>query len=550
MGGYRRSAWALLFVVSTAVPVAAQTTEDTARAVHLLRRATWGVRPADISVVLASGRDKWLDRQLHPDRIVDDATSTRLQPLTLLTASMSQLYRDFSPMPGQQAAIAAQMQMMSDTARANVERRAQLMTAEQRRERQMRSPQRLMQELISAKLTRSIYTERQLEDVMTDFWYNHFNVFFNKGQDRYLVADYERTAIRPHVFGRFEDMLLATAQHPAMLFYLDNWQSVYVDSTMMMRRRPAQQNVRGRGLNENYARELMELHTLGVDGGYTQKDVIEVARAFTGWSFQQPNLRAIQDMDVAELPEIRFQFRPQFHDPGEKVVLGQTLPAGRGIEDGREVIRLLARHPSTARFIATKLAERFVADEPPADVVDHLAAVFTRTNGNLREVTRALFSNEMFYRAEYRAAKVKTPYELVVSALRATNADITTSRRSMELLRTMGHLPYSEPTPTGFPAMSEDWVNSGAMLNRMNFGLDLAAGRVDGARVNPATLIASDRRAEPLPALLATLLPGTDTQRLAEQIRADLEQQTDTQPRARVARALGLVLGSPDFQRR
>ena len=549
MGGNRRSAWALVLLVSTALPVGAQTPEDTARAVHLLRRATWGVRPTDISAVLAAGHDKWLDRQLHPERIVDDATSTRLQQMPLITASMSQLYRDFSPMPGQQAAIAAQMQMMTDSARANVERRAQLMTAEQRRERQMRSPQRLMQELISAKITRSIYTERQLEDVMTDFWYNHFNVFFNKGQDRYLVADYERTAIRPHVFGRFEDMLLATAQHPAMLFYLDNWQSVYVDSTML-RRRPAQQNVRSRGLNENYARELMELHTLGVDGGYTQKDVIEVARAFTGWSFQQPNLRAIQDMDVAELPEIRFQFRPQMHDPREKVVLGQTLPAGRGIEDGRDVIRLLARHPSTARFIATKLAERFVADEPPADVVDHLAAVFTRTNGDLREVTRALFSNEMFYRADYRGTKVKTPYELVVSALRTTNADITTSRRSMELLRTMGHLPYSEPTPTGFPVMSEDWVNSGAMLNRMNFGLDLAAGRVDGARVNPATLIANNQRGEPLPALLATLLPGTDTERLAGQIRADLAQQTDTQPRARVARALGLVIGSPDFQRR
>ena len=550
MGGYRRPTLTLLLLLCTALPVAAQSSEDTARAVHMLRRATWGVRPADITTVLAMGRDAWLDRQLHPDRIADDATSARLQRLPLINASMTQLYRDFSPQPGQAAAALAAQQMMTDSMRANAVRPAQTMTAEERRERQMRSPQRLMQELITAKLTRSIYTERQLEDVMTDFWYNHFNVFFNKGQDRYLVADYERNAIRPHVFGRFEDMLLATAQHPAMLFYLDNAQSVYVDSAML-RRRPAQQgNARARGLNENYARELMELHTLGVDGGYTQKDVIEVARAFTGWSFQQPNLRAIQDTDIDDLPAISFQFRPQMHDPREKVVLGQTLPAGRGIEDGRDVIRILARHPSTARFIATKLAERFVADDPPADVVEHLAAVFTRSNGNLREVTRALFSNDMFYRKQYYASKVKTPYELVVSALRTTNADISTSRRSMELLRTMGHLPYSEPTPTGFPAMSEDWVNSGAMLNRMNFGLDLAAGRVDGARVNPATLLEGSQRAEPLPALLATLLPGTDTQRLAEQIRADLAQQTDTQPRARVVRALGLVLGSPDFQRR
>jgi uncharacterized protein (DUF1800 family) len=465
---------------------------------------------------------------------------------------MTELYRDFSPQPGQAAAALAAQQMMSDSARAAGVRPAQTMTAEERRMRQMRSPQRLLQELVSAKMTRSIYSERQLEDVMTDFWFNHFNVFFNKGQDRYLVADYERTAIRPHVFGKFEDMLLATAQHPAMLFYLDNAQSVYVD-TMAMRRRPApqQQRVRGRGLNENYARELLELHTLGVDGGYTQKDVIEVARAFTGWGFQQPNLRALQGTEGANnLPPIAFQFRPQMHDPGEKLILGQRFAAGRGIEDGRDVIRMLAKHPSTARFIASKLAERFVADEPPADVVAHLAAVFTRTNGDLREVTRALFSHDMFYRPEYRAAKVKTPYELVVSALRVTGADITTSRRSMELLRTMGHLPYSEPTPTGYPAMSEDWVNSGAMLNRMNFGLDLAAGRVDGARMNPAGLLSANRNAQPLPELLAALLPGIDTQRLAQRIREDAEQQTDTQPRARVARALGLVLGSPEFQRR
>jgi uncharacterized protein (DUF1800 family) len=549
MYGHRRSAWALLLLAVTALPAAAQSSEDSARAVHLLRRATWGARPVDITAVLSAGRDAWLERQLQPTRIEDDATNARLREMPLITASMSQLYRDFSPLPGQAAAALAAQQMMNDSMRAAGVRPPNTLTAAERRERQMRSPQRLLQELIAAKITRSIYTERQLEDVMTDFWFNHFNVFFNKGQDRYFVSDYERNAIRPHVFGRFEDMLLATAQHPAMLFYLDNAQSVYVDSAAMRRRPGQQQNQRSRGLNENYARELLELHTLGVDGGYTQKDVIEVARAFTGWGFQQPNVRTLQTMEGDNLPPVSFLFRPQMHDPGTKVILGQTLPAGRGVEDGRDVIRMLAKHPSTARFIATKLAERFVADDPPADVVAHLAEVFTRTNGDLRAVTRALFSNEHFYRPQYRATKVKTPYELVVSALRVTGADVTASRRAMELLRTMGHLPYTEPTPTGFPAMSEDWVNSGAMLNRMNFGLDLAAGRVDGARINPATLSAN-QRAEPLPALLAAVLPAMDTQRLAERIREDAQQQADAQPRARIARALGLALGSPEFQKR
>ena len=537
----RRLRLALLLAAASAAPVSAQTAEDTARAVHLLRRATWGVRTADVSAVLAIGRDAWLERQLSPSTIADDAVATRLQRMPLASAPAGQLYRDFTPL------AALQNAQMTDSARAAM---VASMTPEQRRERQMRNPQRLLMELVAAKMTRSIYSERQLEDVMTDFWFNHFNVFFNKGQNRYLVSDYERTAIRPHVFGRFEDMLLATAQHPAMLFYLDNWTSVHVDSAALRRLPRAQQNrVRGRGLNENYARELLELHTLGVDGGYTQQDVIEVARAFTGWTFQPPNVRLLQAGSDATVPEVSFVFRAMAHDRGEKTVLRQQLPAGRGIEDGRDVIGLLARHPSTARFIATKLAERFVADVPPPDVVDHLADVFTRTNGDLREVTRALFSSELFYRADYRGVKVKTPYELVMSALRVTGADVVVSRRSMELLRSMGHLPYTEPAPTGFPAMSEDWVNTGAMLNRMNFALDLAAGRVDGARIDAGALLASDR-AQPIDTMLRAVLPGDDLGRLATAIREDARQQTDAQPRARLARALGLALGSPEFQRR
>lgn len=540
------AAW-LLGTALCALPAGAQTREDTAQALHLLRRATWGVRPADLAAVLSSGRAAWLDRQLNPAAIADPDVAARLQQLPLAAATMAELYRDFTPLPAQVQAAQRAQQMQGDSGRAP----DAAMTPAERRERQQRSPQRLLAELVTAKIARSVYSERQLEDVMTDFWFNHFNVFFNKGQDRYLVSDYERSAIRPHVFGTFEDMLLATAQHPAMLFYLDNWTSVYVDTMALRRLRPGQlpQQARTRGLNENYARELLELHTLGVDGGYTQQDVIEVARAFTGWTFQPPP-RQLQLQPERTAPPVEFLFRAQLHDRGEKVVLGTVLPAGRGIEDGRAVIRMLAQHPATARFIATKLAERFVADAPPAAVVDQLAAVFTRTNGDLREVTRALFSSDMFYRPEYYGAKVKTPYELVVSALRVTRADVGMSRRTIELLRTMGHAPYTEPAPTGFPVMSEDWVNTGAMLNRMNFGLDLAAARVDGVRITPAALLSASDRAEPLLAVLGAVLPGIDTQQLAQRMREDAQQQAEMQPRARISRALGLALGSPDFQRR
>jgi uncharacterized protein (DUF1800 family) len=566
-----------------AVPVQAQSPADSARALHLVSRATWGPRPTDVAEVLTIGADKWLDRQLQPRQIEDRDTEARLKLLPTISLSMSELYRDYSPNPADVKA-AQKAQAMRDSGDAMS--KADMMTPEQRRERAAKSPQRLHLELATAKLQRSVFSERQLEDVMTDFWFNHFNVFFGKGQDRYLVADYERNAIRPNVFGKFQDLLVATSQHPAMLFYLDNWQSVHVDSSARPAPGAGPARQRSRGLNENYARELLELHTLGVDGGYTQKDVVEVARALTGWSYEPPNVRQQQQgmdaraqarplrallagrgrlgalgaagaingrggwagmQDVRGKGDVPFVFRAQMHDRGEKLVLGNRLPANRGIEDGMDVMRIVSHHPATARFIATKLVERFVSDMPPADLVDRLADVFTKTDGDLREVTRALFSSEEFYRAEYRHAKVKTPYELVVSAARATNAEVSVSRRSLELLRTMGHMPYSEPTPTGFPAMSEDWVNSGAMLNRMNFGLDLAGGRVDGIRVDPALI---PRGESPKEAILAAVLPGIDTKRLSQRIGEDLAAEGGVTGRARQLRILGLALGSPEFQRR
>jgi uncharacterized protein (DUF1800 family) len=610
---------AVALLVLGARPAAAQEmmappADEAARAGHLLRRATFGPRPEDMDRVVSMGRAAWLERQLHPDRIADDLVDARLVPLNSTRMPMAELYEQFLPPQQLQRQLMQQMDPAMAGRRPDSMPPRNQLPPEIRMQLQQRSPQRLLADFVNAKLIRSVHTERQLEEVMTDFWFNHFNVFFGKNNARYMVADYEREAIRPHVFGKFEDMLMATAKHPAMLFYLDNWTSVAPDSMrafdpqqaqlagrigsltpqqrdqlvrtgritrgqleqlerMQMNGTLQQQRGRGRGLNENYARELMELHTLGVDGGYTQQDVIEVARALTGWSFvplqQGQRGRAGQRQGRpargrggrgAILPVFRqpqpgeFVFNELAHDRGEKVILGQKFP-GRGIREGETVIRMLAHHPSTAHFLATKLVERFVSDTPDPAFVEELAQVFLETDGDLREVTRTLFSSESFFEPAVIGAKVKTPFELVVSSLRATRAEFAGSRRIMETLRSMGHLPYNEPAPTGFPASSEDWVNSGAMLARMNFALDLAGGRVDGVRVDPARLTGSaNLRAQPATALtdaLAALMPGIDTRKLEEVIRADAAAQTDNAaPRARFARATGLALGSPEFQKR
>ena len=324
--------------------------------------------------------------------------------------------------------------------------------------------------------------------MMTTFWYDHFNVFWGKDATRSLVPDYERNAIRPHVFGKFEDMVLATAQHPAMLFYLDNFQSAASDSSLQarerrdaiaqrMRRMPArararatqrmeedQQRRRRPGLNENYARELMELHTLGVDGGYTQADVIDVARILTGWTFgesgsrmEMRQARAAYEDGRLVLPEIayddayQFRFRAEFHDAGEKTVMGHVFEAGGGQEEGEELIRMLAHHPSTARHVATQLATRFVADSPSTTLVDHLAEVFLATEGDLREVTRALFTSDEFYDPAVVANRVKSPFLLVTSTLRMTHGRTANVRVLMEPLRSLGEAPYLAEPPTGYP---------------------------------------------------------------------------------------------------
>jgi uncharacterized protein (DUF1800 family) len=378
-------------------------------------------------------------------------------------------------------------------------------------------------ELIDAKVYRALYSPRQLEEVLVDFWLNHFNVFSGKGPVRMLLTSYERDAIRPHVFGKFRDMVLATARHPAMLFYLDNWQSQAQRSDMLAALPPSEPQ-RPMGLNENYGRELMELHTLGVDGGYTQADVVNVARAFTGWTIHEPNRYG------------EFYFNPAMHDRDEKVVLGHTIPRGGGERDGVTVIDILSRHPSTARFVARKLVQRFVADAPPQALIDRVAAVFVKTDGDLRAVTEALLLSKEFMSEGAWQAKLKSPFELAMSALRAVRADVTDTIALAQRIGELGQPLYGKSEPTGYANSSEPWASSASIVGRINFAAALVSGQIAGVTVDPPAW-AIDKRA-------ATQLLGTE---LPSSLWATASRGSPTPGAGDLATVL---LASPAFQKR
>lgn len=380
----------------------------------------------------------------------------------------------------------------------------------------MQGPRYVILELQQARLLRAVYSHRQLYELMVDFWSNHFNIFAAKGADRWLVTSYDRDTIRPHALGRFRDLLLATAQSPAMLFYLDNWLSVSPNVSLGRFRA----NNRKRGLNENYARELMELHTLGVDGGYTQKDVQEVARCLTGWTIRRPR------------GEAEFHFDSRLHDHGEKIVLGTRIPAGGGMEDGLRVIDLLARHPSTARFISLKLARRFVADDPPTSLVAKAAETFRRSDGDIRAVLRILIDSAEFFSAEAYRAKVKKPLEFVASALRITGAETHITHQLLRYLGRMGEPLFLALPPTGHPDVGASWISPDALLTRINFATDLVNNRIPGVRAN---LEASAKRDSVMRVIASEdLSPAT---------RAALAETEGSQ-------SVALLLAAPEFQRR
>jgi uncharacterized protein (DUF1800 family) len=425
-------------------------------------------------------------------------------------------------------------------------------------------------ELAQAKLLRATYSERQLEQVMTDFWFNHFNVFVEKGVERLLVTSYERDVIRPHALGKFEDLLVATAKSPAMLFYLDNWLSVGPDSAQAMgiplhpssgryapppRPRP-NQGKHPSGLNENYGRELLELHTLSVNGGYSQRDVTEVAKVFTGWTIDKPYQGG------------GFKFDPRMHEPGPKFVLGHRIkPRGEG--EGFEVLHRLATSPQTAHFISLKLAERFVSDDPPPGLVDRMTKTFLKKKGDIREVLRVLFHSPEFWNDGAYRAKVKTPLEFVVSAVRATGAEVDDALPLIRQLSTMGMPLYGAQPPTGYSMKAETWVSSSALLNRMNFALALTSDKIKAVKVDVEQLAGSSPRDSnlALTTLEDSLLAGDVSKQTHDSIRAQIDaaamngaQQKQDKSGARkpvaaprppdVSTIAGLLLGSPEFQRR
>jgi len=657
----------IILGLSTAVLVSAKKKpvtpheDEQKRALHALNRLSFGPRPGEVERVAAMGVDKWIEVQLHPEKIDDHAVEARLADFSTLRMDTKQMIEKFPPpqvvkqvaegkhgMPRnaeERAIYESQVDAYRDKqekkqakgdqdpnnangndamadqkaaqreARMEADAKAQdlldmppderfqailQMPPEERRmlarglnqdDRQhvmqdlspqqretvmaLANPQQVITtELQQAKLLRAAYSERQLDEVMTDFWFNHFNVFMGKGPDRYLLTAYERDVIRPHALGKFKDLLNATAKSPAMLFYLDNWLSVGPHSAVAMGlpqrlgvyrpiyrgpfgvpvyRPPRPQNPnpnakkKREGLNENYARELMELHTLSVNGGYSQKDVTEVAKVFTGWTIRQPRQGG------------GFEFNERLHEPGPKYVLGKVIKE-RGEKEGEQVLEMLAKSPKTAHFVSYKLAQRFVADEPPPALVDRMSQTFLKKDGDIREVLRTMFQSPEFWAPETYRAKMKTPLEFVVSAVRASGVEVENAMPLVQNLNRMGMPLYGAQPPTGYSMKADAWVNSAALLSRMNFALALGTGRVRGLSFDAAHILPSQPPSDPagaLAALESSLLAGDVSKNTHDTILKQMNDpqvtgvKLDATPRLQNVGVLaGLLMGSPEFQRR
>jgi len=603
-------------------------TEDEAT-LQALNRLGFGPKPGDVERVKEMGLQKWIDQQLRPDSINDSALEARLDHFPTLKMSSSKLVDEF---PQPQVAARREGVSIEEYRKEQQARMQEVMQANRTEDgdpnlmngqiqgkfenmdsdanppkgkgqgkgeggfgnqmfnyMEIHTPQRIVAELSMAKVTRAVYSERQLEEEMVDFWYNHFNVFAAKGADRWLITSYERDAIRPHAMGKFRDLLEATAKSPAMMFFLDNWLSADPAGWAKMQRKqqqgrgmrqqrmggpfgggpfgrprfpqgqpapangnPNDANAKGkqkqdRGLNENYGRELMELHTLGVDGGYTQNDVINVAKAFTGWTIEKPQR------------DPRFFFNDVLHDHTTKTVLGHQIRGG-GIKDGEEVLDILARDPHTAHHISFEISQRFVADDPPPALVDRMAETFQKTDGDIREVLHTMIYSPEFWSKEAYRTKIKTPFELVVSATRAVGADVDVPFALVQWTNRIGQPLYQCEPPTGYSNKADAWVNTGALLNRMNFSLALTGNRLRGTQVNMETLL-GDRAATDPHATLNRAVQALLGGQLSQQTRETLEMQLadpqilqasldDPVKQVNAAMIAGLVLGSPEFQRR
>ena len=498
------------------------------QAVHVLNRLAFGPRPGDVERVEQMGVQNWIDQQLHPESIpLPPALAERLRGLD--TANRS----------------------AGDSVAEYVELRRQVRDEDEGAKQQRRLAQaRVAREAAEARLLRAVDSPRQLEEVMVDFWYNHFNVFSGKGIDRALVTSYERDAIRPYALGRFRDLLGATAKHPAMLFYLDNVVSSAPGGPS------SGPNAKGkRGLNENYARELMELHTLGVDGGYTQKDVTELARMLTGWTFEQRRLVRMNET---------FVFEPARHDRGIKTWLGHEVqPAGQ--HEGEYALDILANHPATAHHISWQLAQYFVSDDPPPALVERMTATWLASSGDIRAVLKTLFTSPEFMSTEAAGAKFKTPYQFVVSAVRASAEPVLNIGPLVNTMAQLGMPLYGCQTPDGYKNTQDAWLNPDALTRRIAFATALASRRLPlstspptpprmqnlagGDTMAPAAMQA----AAPAPAMTAPA-PGQaplDAARLQATLTGAISQRTlDIVGRNPDNLKAAMLLGSPDFRQR
>jgi len=665
----------------------AQSLNDEQRILHVLNRLGFGARPGDVERVRALGVDRYIEQQLHPERLADTAAEAKLQNLPTLKMTIAELYAKY-PQPGKilrtlqrkgelpadlaalrkngGAPNVANTPAAADNAGASKEMSAsnEIMQEQSNAskkadaagqpggkkeyrnalrdyyaENNLQLPQRIVAELQASRILRAVYSERQLQEELVDFWTNHFNVFAGKGADKWMLTSYDRDTIRPHALGKFQDLLVADAQSPAMLFYLDNFQSVSPNAAQgvgQFKRRAMMNNQVGvagqpgglnndrrlrrmnrfpnataqpqmplpssgnnmppqqpaapkqpkqpkRGINENYARELMELHTLGVDGGYTQKDVQEVARCFTGWTIFNPRGYGGDDRSG------KFYFNPRLHDDGEKLVLGHKIPSGGGIKDGLTVLDLLAHHPSTAKFIATKLCRNFVTDDPSPALVARVASAFTKSDGDIRETLRAIITSPEFNAPESYRAKIKTPFEVAVSAIRVLGGETDARPALHQWLAKMGQPLYGYQTPNGYPDNAAAWVNTGSLLERLNFALALSSNKIPGTRIDLAKFVGDKTlnggtvdKSRVVDQFVNLILQGdvsantkkTLMKQISEQaaapavtgqgdemskvaatehnVRAALrEKQTTgvTVGNPEVAKIVGLILGSPEFQR-
>jgi len=669
------AAAAVLTMLAPALVLRADTPTTSARSLtdeqkilHVLNRLGFGARPGDVEKVKAMGLQKYIDEQLNPSSIDDSAAEAKVKGLDVFNMSTADLFAKY-PNPGgllrqlegnknakakanePEAAVPPKStdgdDMTVPAKDPQADRRAKLQAIYT--EYNLKPAGQIIPEIVANRVLRDVYSERQLQEVMVDFWQNHFNVYAGKAAVRWYIPSYERDVLRPNALGNFKDLLVGTAEHPAMLFYLDNYQSVSpnaqptqnrptnanaqlrqqrrqdqilrnggqltprqrermmqngrteaeLDARMLDRAKapkPANQKKTQRGLNENYARELMELHTLGVDGGYTQNDIIEVAKCFTGWTIADPRgyaktaaseIQGNEDQRVAKLkrqagvPEDiesgEFYFNPRWHDNGTKTVLGQKINEG-GMKDGLKVIDILVNSPATAKFIARKLAIKFVSDNPSEALVGRVADAFHNSKGDIKTTLRAIFTDKEFWSPATYRAKIKSPFELAVSSIRTLGANTNGGRALLAMLKKLGEIPYNYQAPTGYPDKAEDWVNTGALLERLNFAVAIASNRIPGTRVDLKRFDSPDK-AKILDKAIATILDGdispetrttllkqieqplpdvkagdelTDSSLVAENMKGGKGRQAQlAQPTGdpEVFKIVSLVLGTPEFQR-